>query len=215
MVGELIDDRVDGVERAVVPEDDGVVGLKMPNGRVIVDVLPVEEADGDGVVVRHVGRGVDVGARVANHDERGALGMLAEERGGGAIRCVLGERSDRWIRCDGLRRGVGAIIQPVRANRDVFGEGIVLPQKLLNHVRQPRGDDEHGHFECCQTGKQLEGSGAWFHLGLAHHAWDEVARRLAVLDHELVCPVPPACHKVVDMGQSVAALCERRPTRAA
>mmetsp|Transcript_19039 Transcript_19039/g.62871 ORF Transcript_19039/g.62871 Transcript_19039/m.62871 type:complete len:271 (-) Transcript_19039:384-1196(-) len=187
----LVDQLVDGSKGAVVSEHERVVGLQVLARGLGANLLAVEEADRDAVLVRHVGRGVDVGAGVANHDECRAPRVLPEEGGGGAVSRVLGEGRDRGARSDRLRRRVGSIVEAVGANGDVLGKRVVLAQKLLDHVGEAGGDDEQRHLEHSEPREQLERARPRLHPRLADHARDEVARRLAVLDHQLVRLVPP------------------------
>eukprot|EP00967_Tisochrysis_lutea_P072525 scaffold96719_cov28-Tisochrysis_lutea.AAC.3 len=90
-----------------------------------------------------------------------------------------------------LRRRVCTVVEAIGADGNVFCERVVLPQKLLDHVRQPGGNNEYGNVECCQAGEKLQSARSWHHLCLSHHAWNEMTWRLAMLDHELMRPVPP------------------------
>ena len=80
----LVDQLVDGSKGAVVSEHERVVGLQVLARGLGANLLAVEEADRDAVLVRHVGRGVDVGAGVANHLRR--------------RRHVVGGRRTSWAR---------------------------------------------------------------------------------------------------------------------
>eukprot|EP00967_Tisochrysis_lutea_P072524 scaffold96719_cov28-Tisochrysis_lutea.AAC.2 len=62
VAGKFVDHGVHRLKRAVMPEHDRIICLKMLHRRVVMYLLPIQEANGKRMLMRHVCRSIDIGA---------------------------------------------------------------------------------------------------------------------------------------------------------
>ena len=68
--------------------------------------------------------------------------MLLEEGLGGVVGGRLGKRGDGWVGREPVWHRIRTVVEPIAADRDVFGEGVVLAEKLLDDVGESRRDNQ-------------------------------------------------------------------------